>query len=150
MVLLLPPPLLISKKIIIQNHKQVTSLIIKVDLNFLPENLRSLILESKELNQHAIKIEDVVERNEEKSSGGLFLFEFNGYLSSFKGLLKLILQYNSINDYVVAEDLEYENTLVFLKDGDIEQLDIWLCDICGLACASEEEKYIHQRIHYFI
>jgi hypothetical protein len=133
----------------IQNLKQVTSLIIKVDLNFLPENLRSLILESKELNQHAINIEDVVERYEEKSSG-IYLFEFNGYLSSFKGLLKLILQKNSINDYVVTEDLEYENTLVFLKDGDIEQLDIWLCDICGLACASQDEKYIHQRAHYFI
>jgi len=124
-------------------------LIIKVDLNFLPENLRSLILESKELNQHAINIEDTAERYEEKSSG-IYLFEFNGYLSGFKGLLKLALQNNSINDYVVAEDLEYENTLVFLKDGDIEQLDIWLCDICGLACASEDEKYIHQRIHYFI
>lgn len=124
-------------------------MIIKVDLNFLPENLRSLILESKELNQHAINIEDTAERYEEKSSG-IYLFEFNGYLSGFKGLLKLALQNNSINDYVVAEDLEYENTLVFLKDGDIEQLDIWLCDICGLACASEDEKYIHQRIHYFI
>lgn len=124
-------------------------MIIKVDLNFLPENLRSLILESKELNQHAINIEDAAERYEEKSSG-IYLFEFNGYLSGFKGLLKLVLQNNSINDFVVAEDLEYENTLVFLKDGDIEQLDIWLCDICGLACASEDEKYIHQRIHYFI
>jgi len=123
---------------------------IRIDLNFLPENLRSLILESKELNQHAIKIEDAGKRYEEKSSGSIYLFEFNGYLSSFMGLLKLILQSNSINDYVVAEDLEYENTLVFLKDGDIEQLDIWLCDICGLACASEDEKYIHQRIHYFI
>ncbi len=124
-------------------------MIIKVDLNFLPENLRSLILESKELNQHAIKIEDAAERHEEKSSG-IYGFDFNGYMSSFKGILKLVLQNNSIDDYVVAEDLKYENTLVFLKDRDIEQLDIWLCDFCGLACASEDEKYIHQRAHYFI
>ena len=78
------------------------------------------------------------------------MFKFNGYLSGFKGLLKLVLQNNSIDDYIVAEDLESENTLVFLKEGDIEQLNIWLCDFCGLACASEEEKYIHQRAHYFI
>ena len=135
----------------IHNHEQVTPLIIKVDLNFLPENLRSLIIKSKELNQYAINIEeDVPERYEEKKSGGIYKFEFNGYLSGFKGLLKLVLQNNSINDYVVAEDLQYDNTLVVLKDGDIQQLDIWLCDICGLACASEDEKYIHQRIHYFI
>jgi hypothetical protein len=124
-------------------------LIIKVDLHFLPENLRSLIINSEELNRYAINIEDVPEKYKEKSSG-IYMLEFNGYLSSFKGLLRRILQNNSINDYVVAEDLEYDNTLVVLKDGDIEQLDIWFCDICGLACASEDEKYIHQRIHYFI
>ena len=124
-------------------------MIIKVDLNFLPENLRSVIINSKELNQYSINMEDITEKYEEKSNG-IYMFGFDGYLSSFKGLVKVVLQNNSIHDYVVAEDLAYDNTLVILKDGDIQQLDIWLCDICGLACASEDEKYIHQRIHYFI
>lgn len=124
-------------------------MIIRVDLHFLPENLKSLIINSQELNQYAINVEGVSSSCEEDSSS-IYLFEFSGYFSSFKGLLKLILQNNSIDDYIVAEDLDSENTLVFLKDGDIEQLDIWFCDFCGLACASEEEKYIQQRAHYFI
>ncbi|MDF0681296.1 MAG: hypothetical protein P0116_10055 [Candidatus Nitrosocosmicus sp.] len=86
----------------------------------------------------------------EVDSSSMYLFEFNGYFSSFKGLLKLILQNNSIDDYIVAEDLDSENTFIILKDGDIEQLGLLLCDFCGLVCASEEEKYIHQRAHYFI
>ena len=124
-------------------------MIIKVDLNFLPENLRSLIINSKELAQYAINFEDISESCEDKLNN-IYMFEFSGYLSSFKGLLKLVLQNNSIEGYLVAEDLESENTLVFLKDGDIEQLGILLCDFCGLVCASEDEKYIHQRIHYFM
>lgn len=124
-------------------------MIIKVDLNFLPEYLRSLIINSKELNQYAINFEDISESCEDKLNN-IYIFEFSGYLSGFKGLLKLVLQSNSIEGYLVAEDLESENTLVFLKDGDIEQLGILLCDFCGLVCASEDEKYIHQRIHYFM
>ncbi|WP_148686787.1 hypothetical protein [Candidatus Nitrosocosmicus hydrocola] len=125
-------------------------MIIKVDLHFLPENLKSLIINSNELNQHTITTFDNTSTIHGVESDSIRLFEFNGYFSSFKGLLKLVLQNNSINDYIVAEDLESENTLVLLKDGEVEQLDIWLCDFCGLACASEEEKYIHQRAHYFI
>lgn len=124
-------------------------MIIRDDLHFLPENLKSLIINSKELNQYAINVEGVSGSYEEDLSS-IYLFEFNGYFSSFKGLLKLMLQNNSIDNYIVAEDLESENTFVLLKDGDIEQLGILLCDFCGLVCASEDEKYIHQRIHYFI
>ena len=93
-------------------------------MNFLPENLRSVIINSKELNQYAINIEDIAEKYEEKSNG-IYMFGFDGYLSSFKGLVKVVLQNNSIHHYV-AEDLAYDNTLVILKDGDIQQLDIWL------------------------
>jgi len=130
-------------------HKKVTPLIINIDLNFLEENLKSLIINSKELNQYALSFEDPSEKCEDKPNN-IYMFEFIGYLSSFKGLLKLVLQNNSIGDYIVTEDIESENTLVFLKDGDMEQLGILLCDFCGLVCASEDEKYIHQRIHYFM
>lgn len=53
-------------------------------------------------------------------------------------------------NYIVAEDLDSENIFIILKDGDIEQIGLLLCDFCGLVCASEEEKYIHQRAHSFI
>ncbi len=124
-------------------------MIIRVDLHFLPENLKSLIFNSKELTQYAINDESVSESYKGDYSR-IQLFEFNGFFASFKDILKLVLQNNSMNDYIVAEDLECENTFVILKEGDIEQLGLLLCDFCGLACASEDEKYIHQRAHYFM
>lgn len=124
-------------------------MIIRVDLHFLPEDLKSLIINSEKLNQYAINSEGFSGRSEEDSKS-IYLFEFKGYFSSFKGLLKLFLQDNSIDDYIVAEDLDSENTFIILKDGDMEQVGLLLCDFCGMACASEEEKYIHQRVHYFI
>jgi hypothetical protein len=125
-------------------------LIIRVDLHFLPENLKSLIINSKELNQYATTNLDNLSTELEVKLNSIRLFEFNGYFSSFKGILSIVLQDNSINDYIIAEDLDSENTFVVLKEGDIEQLGLILCDFCGLACASEDEKYIHQRAHYFI
>ena len=124
-------------------------MIIRVDLHFLPENLKSLIINSKELTQYAINDESVSESSKVDYSR-IQLFEFNGFFASFKDILKLVLQNSSMDDYIVAEDLEYENTFVILKEGDIEQLGLLLCDFCGLACASEDEKYIHQRAHYFM
>jgi hypothetical protein len=124
-------------------------LIIRVDLHFLPENLKSLIINSKELTQYAINDESVSESSK-VDPDSIQLFEFNGFFASFKGILKLVLQNNSLDDYIVAEDLECENTFVILKEGDIEQLGLLFCDFCGLACASEDEKYIHQRAHYFM
>jgi len=125
-------------------------LIIRVDLHFLSENLKSLIINSKELNQYDITNLGYFSIERKDQLNNIRLFEFDGYFSSFKGLLRLVLQNNSMNDYVVTEDLDSENTFVVLKKGDIEQLGLLLCDFCGLACASEEEKYIHQRAHYFI
>lgn len=108
-----------------------------------------MIINSTELKEYAIAINDKSEKSQDQSNN-VFLFEFTGYLSSFKGVLRLILQNRSIDDYIVAEDLESENTFIILKQGNIEQLGISICDFCGLICGSEEEKYIHQRIHYFI
>lgn len=124
-------------------------MIIRVDLSFVPENLRTIIVNSKELKDHAIAINDT-STEYQRGSNKLYLFEFSGYLSSFKGVLRLILQNRSIDDYIVTEDLESDNTFVILKQGDMEQLGISICDFCGLICGSEEEKNIHQRTHYFI
>ena len=125
-------------------------MIIRVNLHFLPENLKPLIINSKELTQYAINDNECVSKSSKVDSSSIQLFEFNGLFSSFKDILKLVLQNNSMDDYIVAEDLECENTFVILKEGDIEQLGLLLCDFCGLACASEDEKYIHQRAHYFM
>lgn len=45
--------------------------------------------------------------------------------------------------------MENENTLAVLKVGDIQQFGMFVCDFCGAVFNSEDEKYIHQRAHYF-
>lgn len=108
-----------------------------------------MIINSKELNEYAFAINDISGKDHGQSNN-IFLYEFSGYLSSFKGILRLILQNRSMDNYIVSEDLESENTFVILNQSDIEQLGISICDFCGLICESEEEKCIHQRIHYFV
>lgn len=71
-------------------------------------------------------------------------------MGEFRYQIEKLLENNSLVGYVVAEDLQYDNTLVILKDGDIEQLGIQICDFCGALFNSEDEKYIHQKIHYMI
>jgi hypothetical protein len=76
-------------------------------------------------------------------------FEFSGSIKELEDVLNSLLKKNSINEYVAVQDMETENTLTILKVGDIEQLGILICDFCGAVFSSEDEKYIHQRSHYF-
>ncbi len=46
------------------------------------------------------------------------------------------------------QDTQTENTLTLLKDGDIGQLGIFICDFCGALFNSEDEQYIHQKAHF--
>ncbi len=77
------------------------------------------------------------------------VFDFPGSLEEFENILNILLQKNSINEYVVVQDLEAENTLAAIKFGDIEQLGMFVCDFCGAVFNSEDGKYIYQRAHYF-
>lgn len=76
--------------------------------------------------------------------------KYHTTLGEFKYLIETLLEKNNIFDFIVAEDLQYDNKLVILKDGDLEQLGIQICDFCGALFNSEDEKYIHQKIHYMI
>ncbi len=77
------------------------------------------------------------------------VFEFHGSIKEFEDLLASILHKKSIKEYVIAQDMEKENTIAILKSGDLGQLGILSCDFCGAVFHSEDEKYIHQRAHYF-
>ena len=83
-------------------------------------------------------------------SNSVLRIEYQSTLGEFKYIVEKLLEKNAIVDYIVAEDLQYDNTLVLLRDGDIEQLGIQICDFCGALFNSEDEKYIHQKIHYMI
>ena len=119
---------------------------IHVDLSFLPDQFVSLIKKSIEIKQFYVK--DYYAGNQDSNSK-FSIFEFPGPIQDFEDLLYSALQKNSIKEYVVAQDSETENTLAILKAGDLGQLGILICDFCGAAFSSADEKYIHQRAHYF-
>ncbi|WP_292639815.1 hypothetical protein [Nitrososphaera sp.] len=51
--------------------------------------------------------------------------------------------------YVVAESTEDPMLLAVLKEGDIEQLGLYLCGYCATVFRNEVERNLHQRVHYF-
>ncbi len=119
---------------------------INVDLSFFPENLAPLIINSKEIKSFFLK--NYRNSNHNSSNSKISIFEFPGSLDEFEDILKTILEDNSLNQYVVVQDTETENTIAILKGGDMEQLGILICDFCGAAFSSEDEKYLHQRAHF--
>jgi hypothetical protein len=118
---------------------------IYVDLSFFPDNLVPLITNSIEIKSFFV---ENYSTNSQDRDTKLSLFNFPGSINEFEDLLKSILQKNSINEYVIAQDTETENTLAILKDGDMRQLGILICDFCGAAFSSEEEKYSHHGAHF--
>ena len=75
--------------------------------------------------------------------------EYSHSLAELELQLREKLKACSNISYVVTVDLESHNTITLLKPNDLEQLGIFICDFCGAVSSSEEEKYIHERAHYF-
>jgi hypothetical protein len=122
---------------------------IYVDLSFFPDYLIPLITESIEVKQFLIRDNYVTDNDNDNINTISAVFEFQGSRKEFEGLLTSILIKNSIKEYDIAQDMEKENTVAILKSGDLRQLGILVCDFCGAVFHSEDEKYIHQRAHYF-
>lgn len=51
--------------------------------------------------------------------------------------------------YVVAESTDDPTVLAVLKEGNIEQLGLYLCGYCAMVFHNEIERNVHQRAHYF-
>ena len=49
----------------------------------------------------------------------------------------------------MAESTEDPMLLAVLKEGDIEQLGLYLCGYCATVFRNEVERNLHQRVHYF-
>lgn len=58
-----------------------------------------------------------------------------------------ILASSGLGDFIVSEDTEAENALAILKDGDVEQFGMHICNHCGMIFESKNEKIIHEWIH---
>lgn len=51
--------------------------------------------------------------------------------------------------YVVAESTDDPTVIAVLKEGDIEQLGLYLCGYCATVFHNEVERNVHQRAHFF-
>jgi hypothetical protein len=80
----------------------------------------------------------------------LILYYEKSSLEELKNILENTLKINDLNQFVVVEDTESENTLAVVKEDDMEQFGIYMCSHCGMISGSEEERVVHERIHYFI
>ena len=89
-------------------------------------------------------------KSNEDSSASTILCDNKLSLEDFKNIIENILEKNSLNQFIVVEDIENENTLAIVKEGDIEQFGMYVCSHCGMIFRTEEERIVHERIHYFI
>lgn len=80
---------------------------------------------------------------------GVIEIEYSHSHSELELQLREKLKACSNLQYVVTVDIENDNTITLLKPNDLEQLGIYICDFCGAVSSSEQEKYIHERAHYF-
>ena len=139
---------------------------IKLDLSFIPLDLRTSIMRSikRELSSQdnltgntKTKMNSITfDKNENRVAGladdtdQLYTIRWiNGSLKDFKLFVENILRDN-YDEYMVAEDTEAINTLTILKQGDVEQFGMYMCSHCGTLFKSIEERTVHERIHYFM
>ncbi|MGA7371012.1 MAG: hypothetical protein WBX01_17980 [Nitrososphaeraceae archaeon] len=137
-------------------------MIITLDLSFLPENVRSIIVNSEEIKSFAIgrssdaastisttsARSSVVKQHDNKTI--ISLNHKKESLEDFKITLQNILARNHLENFTIAENTEVENTVAILRQGDLEQFGIYVCKHCGTVLKSIDEKILHERIHYFV
>lgn len=51
--------------------------------------------------------------------------------------------------YVAVENMQDASEIAILKEGDIEQLGLYLCGYCAMVFGNDVERNLHQRVHYF-
>jgi len=117
-----------------------------LDLSYCPDALLPTIINSDNIKNLLIKKE--YSKGDQTTEKKGIVFDFPGPINELEHLLNSILQKNSIKEYVVVQDTEQDNTLTLLKNGDVEQLGIFICDLCGAVFHDDDEKYVHQRAHF--
>jgi hypothetical protein len=117
-----------------------------LDLTYCPETLLPLIIKSDNFKDLIIKKE--YSKGDQTTDQKGIIFDYPGSIDDLEQFLNSILQENSIKEYIVVQDTEQDNTLTLLKNGDVEQLGIFICDLCGAVFHDEDEKYAHQRAHF--
>jgi hypothetical protein len=120
-------------------------MVIKVDVTHISDDLKFII-------QNAIKwnpVSDSQENDHVSKYRRVILYDENDR-QKVKQLLEDILRKNQFDDYIVVDNIEEKDEIAILRKDDLEQLGIFICLHCGTLFASEDERTIHQRMHYFI
>ena len=137
-------------------------MVIQINLNFLPGNLKSVIIQDinrEYRNQNNLKPHtDVVYDFDEKDiSPGIDnkqdIITLDGEKRNSHEvvlMIKDILIKRRIHDYIVIQDEEEEDKIVILKREHGERLGIYHCRYCGMAFEDEIQLSTHLRMHYLI
>ena len=124
-------------------------MVIRIDISNLNNDLRDIILNSLELKSF---LNDQLDNNDDdKNNKQIIVLPNENNIQKLKQIIQNILTRNCYqNEYIVAENLEQKNEIVILKQGDMEQLGIYICTHCGMSFKSQVQRTIHERMHYFI
>jgi hypothetical protein len=125
----------------------ITSMVIKVDMSYLSSNIRKIILNT--IENKSILQKQSSSNNNNNNNNDIIILESETDVQKIKEILQYTLTKNRLNDYIVTENMKEENEIAILKNGDIEQLGIYICSHCGMLFKSDVQRTIHQRIHYF-
>lgn len=120
----------------------IISMAIKVDMSYLSSNIRKIILNTLE-NKSIFQ-----KQNSNNNNNDIIILDSETDIQKIKEILQYTLNKNRLNDYIVTENMKEENEIAILKNGDIEQLGIYICSHCGMLFKSDVQRTIHQRIHY--
>ena len=129
-------------------------MIITLDLSFLSGNVRSVIVNSKEIKSCSVEYTTnhtnsaVADQHEPNTIVTLDYKKKS--LEDFKVILQNVLARNHLDNFTIADDTEAENTVAILREGDLEQFGIYVCKHCGTTFKSIDERMLHERIHYFV
>jgi hypothetical protein len=121
----------------------IISMAIKVDMSYLSSNIRKIILNTIETKSISQK------KSNNNNNNDIIILDSETDIQKIKEILQYTLTKNRLNDYIVTENMKEENEIAILKNGDIEQLGIYICSHCGMLFKSDVQRTIHQRIHYF-
>ena len=123
-------------------------MVIRIDISNLTDDLRDIILDSIELKSF---LNDQPNDDDDNNSKQIIVLPNENNIQKLKHIIQNILTRNCYqNEYIVAENLEEKNEIAILKQGDMEQLGIYICTHCGMSFKSEMQRTIHERMHYFI
>ena len=123
-------------------------MVIRIDISNLNNDLRDIILNSLELKSF---LNDQLNYNDDNNNKQIIVLPNENNIQKLKQIIQNILTKNRYhNEYIVAENLEEKNEIAILKQGDMEQLGIYICTHCGMSFESQVQRTMHERMHYFI